>query len=206
MGWRHPYDAISRALPYRWARPYLSAKVQELSHPERRAFLGCMSVRGAKRSAGGLGQACRAMAMGIALALDAEFGAVSEATIPWPIARLPNWTQRVNKPLSDEELDAVRRCVDRGQPFGDESWIESIARRLNSNQRFVPTDAPRNPPRCIQNPKKRPDPFSLLFFVQHKFSTTLRRFQAGICCDKSTRKNATTCCSENRQSGLVPIR
>ena len=29
----------------------------------------------------------------------------------WPIARLPNWNDRVNKPLAGKELEAVRSCV-----------------------------------------------------------------------------------------------
>ncbi len=41
-------------------------------------------------------------------------------------------------------------ALHRGQPFGDESWDrvdrEAIEPR---NQRFVPTDAPRNLPRCL---------------------------------------------------------
>jgi putative transposase len=49
---------------------------------------------------------------------------------PWPLARLPNWVKRVNEPLSDEELAAVRWSVKRGSPFGSETWIESIARRF----------------------------------------------------------------------------
>lgn len=49
----------------------------------------------------------------------------------WPIARLPNWVERVNQLLTDKELEAVRRCAHRGQPLGNESWVESIARRLH---------------------------------------------------------------------------
>lgn len=49
----------------------------------------------------------------------------------WPIPRLPNWTQRVNQALSETELEAVRRCTHRGQPYGDETWTESVARRLH---------------------------------------------------------------------------
>ena len=45
----------------------------------------------------------------------------------WPISRLPNWVDRVNEPLTDNELKAIRNCVQRGSPLGDEGWIESIA-------------------------------------------------------------------------------
>ncbi len=48
----------------------------------------------------------------------------------WPISRLPNWVERVNQPLTEKELEAVRRCAHRGQPLGDASWAGSIAKRL----------------------------------------------------------------------------
>jgi putative transposase len=48
---------------------------------------------------------------------------------PWPIARSPNWTGRVNQPLSDRELTEVRECVQRNRPYGDPEWTEEVARR-----------------------------------------------------------------------------
>jgi putative transposase len=46
---------------------------------------------------------------------------------PWPIPRLPNWNWRVNEPLSEKELNAVRTSIDRGRPFGDDEWTEEMA-------------------------------------------------------------------------------
>jgi len=39
--------------------------------------------------------------------------------------------ERVNEPLSKQELDEVRLAAHRGRPLGDAAWVESIARRLN---------------------------------------------------------------------------
>jgi putative transposase len=68
---------------------------------------------------------------------------------PWPIARLPNWVHRVNEPLIESELRAVRNCAQRGAPLGNESWVESIARRLNlestTRPRGRPTVRPSTP-------------------------------------------------------------
>ncbi len=50
---------------------------------------------------------------------------------PWPIARLPKWAQRVNAPLTEKELAAVRLSAQRGRPLGDEAWVKSTAGRLN---------------------------------------------------------------------------
>ena len=48
---------------------------------------------------------------------------------PWPIPRTPNWIERVNQPLHEKELKALRDCGQRGRPFGDEVWTEVVARR-----------------------------------------------------------------------------
>ncbi len=71
---------------------------------------------------------------------------------PWPIARLPNWVARVNEPLSEQELDAVRRCVRRGSPLGDASWFETTARRLGLESTLRPRGRPRvRPAQKTQN-------------------------------------------------------
>jgi putative transposase len=69
----------------------------------------------------------------------------------WPMARLPNWTHRVNEALTDKELEAVRRCANRGQPYGDEAWAESLARRKNLESTMRPRGRPRKP---TANPQK----------------------------------------------------
>ena len=57
---------------------------------------------------------------------------------PWPIRRLPNWVDRVNTPLTDAELVAVRQCVQRSRPLGDERWVKSIVRRLGLESTMRP--------------------------------------------------------------------
>lgn len=48
----------------------------------------------------------------------------------WPLARLAGWTKHVNKAQTEGEVEAVRQCVLRGRPFGDETWTNGTARRL----------------------------------------------------------------------------
>jgi len=57
---------------------------------------------------------------------------------PWPLPRLPNWLDRVNDPLTEDELAAVRLSAQRGRPLGDEEWIESTAERLNLESTIRP--------------------------------------------------------------------
>ena len=61
---------------------------------------------------------------------------------PWPMPRLPGWVGRVNEPLSQEELEAVRWRVRRGSPMGDPGWVESIARRLDLESTLRPRGRP----------------------------------------------------------------
>jgi putative transposase len=62
---------------------------------------------------------------------------------PWPLARLPNWIERVNEPLSAAELEAVRRCAVRGSPLGNRAWIESTAKRLGLESTLRPRGRPK---------------------------------------------------------------
>jgi len=57
--------------------------------------------------------------------------------------RLPGWTDRVNQPLGEKELEAMRRSVQRGRPWGEEGWVESIARRLNLESTMRPRGRPK---------------------------------------------------------------
>ena len=61
----------------------------------------------------------------------------------WQIPRLPNWVRRVNEPLTEKEIDAVRWSLKRGSPFGDETWVESTALRLNLESTLRPRGRPQ---------------------------------------------------------------
>lgn len=62
---------------------------------------------------------------------------------PWPVPRLPNWNQRVNEPISEKELSALRICVNRGRPFGDDPWTEKMANKHGIWATFRPVGRPR---------------------------------------------------------------
>ncbi len=48
----------------------------------------------------------------------------------WPVPRPVDWLAHVQRPQSEGELDAIRRSVRRGSPFGDPHWVSSTARAL----------------------------------------------------------------------------
>jgi len=61
----------------------------------------------------------------------------------WPIARLPNWIACVNEMLSDQALESVRRCVQRGSPLGKARWVQTTSRRLGLESTLRPRGRPR---------------------------------------------------------------
>lgn len=48
----------------------------------------------------------------------------------WPLPRPRDWSNIVNAPQTHLELVALRRCVNRGRPFGDSDWIIQTAEQL----------------------------------------------------------------------------
>jgi putative transposase len=55
--------------------------------------------------------------------------------VVWPetdrqVSDFFRWLTRVNRAETKGELEAVRRALQRGQPFGSEVWCEKIVRQL----------------------------------------------------------------------------
>lgn len=61
----------------------------------------------------------------------------------WPLPRRPNWADYVNVPQSEAEVEALRRSVNRGSPFGDEPWSGKAVRRLRLESTLRPRGRPR---------------------------------------------------------------
>jgi putative transposase len=49
---------------------------------------------------------------------------------PLPIRLPANWADFVNAPQTAAEIAEVRRCVNRGSPFGDSAWVQQTATDL----------------------------------------------------------------------------
>jgi putative transposase len=49
----------------------------------------------------------------------------------WPMVKPRQWHRLVNQPQTDAELDALRRCAVRGQPYGSDRWVERITKELS---------------------------------------------------------------------------
>jgi putative transposase len=64
----------------------------------------------------------------------------------WPLPRKASWVDHVNEPLTELELAAIRRSVNRGAPLGDASWVERAVRRLNLQSTLRPRGRPKKQP------------------------------------------------------------
>jgi putative transposase len=60
-----------------------------------------------------------------------------------PVALPKTWIAEVNQAQTEAELAALRRSVQRGQPYGEESWVRSIAGRLGLESTLRPRGRPR---------------------------------------------------------------
>lgn len=62
---------------------------------------------------------------------------------PLPVKLTRSWTDHVNRPQSEAEVAAVRRCLERGAPFGGDIWRRRTADRLGLQQSLRPRGRPR---------------------------------------------------------------
>jgi putative transposase len=60
-----------------------------------------------------------------------------------PVERPTPWLPWVNQALTVAELESLRRCVNRGTPYGAPSWVEKTARRLGLQSTQRPRGRPR---------------------------------------------------------------
>jgi putative transposase len=61
----------------------------------------------------------------------------------WPVGRPADWAERVNAPISDNELSRLRTCLNRGRPLGDDAWTDRTIRRLDLQHTVRPRGRPK---------------------------------------------------------------
>lgn len=61
----------------------------------------------------------------------------------WPITPPRNWVARVNQPETGEELETLRRSVQRGRPFGDDAWVKRMVKRFGMESTLRPRGRPK---------------------------------------------------------------
>ena len=61
----------------------------------------------------------------------------------WPVEMPDHWIERVNYPDNEKELEALRRSVQRGRPYGGARWQRRIAKRLGLESAYRSPGRPR---------------------------------------------------------------
>jgi putative transposase len=62
---------------------------------------------------------------------------------PGPVRRGPTWLEYVNAPQSETEVKRLRKCIERGRPFGAMSWTKQTAGDLGLEASLRPRGRPR---------------------------------------------------------------
>ena len=65
------------------------------------------------------------------------------ALAAWPVSIPTDWVKHVNRPETEAELEALRRAVTRGSPFGETDWQGMTAERLGLATTLRPRGRPR---------------------------------------------------------------
>jgi len=69
--------------------------------------------------------------------------AVSEAILsPLPIPRPARWLDHVNQPQTSGEVEAIRKSIARGMPYGTDRWVSQTAARLEIKHTLRPRRRP----------------------------------------------------------------
>jgi putative transposase len=81
----------------------------------------------------------------------------------WPVPRPEDWVAHVNTPQTPAELEAFRRAMRRGEPFGDEEWQSRMSIALGLHRPGGP-----GRPRRVKCPlKMTSDPITHMSLTAH---------------------------------------
>lgn len=61
----------------------------------------------------------------------------------WPVERPRDWVARVNRPDTLSELEELRVCAQRGRPFGEDRWVQRMAKRFDLESTLRPRGRPK---------------------------------------------------------------
>jgi putative transposase len=62
---------------------------------------------------------------------------------PWPVEMPIRWTTLVNQVQNEKELAALHRARDRGQPYGQDRWVQRTAAALAIESSLRPPGRPK---------------------------------------------------------------
>ena len=71
-------------------------------------------------------------------------GPLADVLSPWPIKMPADWDEWVNKPQTQDEIDAIRLHIQRGRPFGSGEWMKKTARAMDLEYTMRPLGRPKS--------------------------------------------------------------
>ena len=72
-----------------------------------------------------------------------QTGTASHFVNAGPLRRPTDWLSYVNRPQTATEVDAMRLCVRRSAPFGQDTWVRRTATRLGLESSLRPRGRPK---------------------------------------------------------------
>ena len=130
-GTGHPYQGRNKSFPVQSGQHFLTV----CRYFERNALRANLVQRAEQWNCGSLS------------ARRTNDGAKRPTLTPWPIEHPHDWSARVDRPFSPREQVASLRFVQRGQPFGSESWPADLAARLSLESLLRPRGRPTKQPK-----------------------------------------------------------
>ena len=70
---------------------------------------------------------------------------------PSPVHHAVNWLKQVNRPQTEAEVEALRECIRRRRPYGDQAWTEATVRVMGLESSLRPPGGP--PKKKVVGPK-----------------------------------------------------
>jgi putative transposase len=61
---------------------------------------------------------------------------------PGPVRHALDWLRHVNQPQTEAEVEALRECIRRRRPFGDEAWTQATAKAMGLEATLRPRGRP----------------------------------------------------------------
>ena len=65
---------------------------------------------------------------------------------PWPVPRPTDWLSYVNTRAGKVETENLRRCAQKGCPYGDDAWVADVAVQLGLKSTLRPRGRPPRKP------------------------------------------------------------
>jgi len=62
---------------------------------------------------------------------------------PWPVPEPKNYLTWLNEPRSPEEEEVLKKSIERGSPYGSDSWLQSVVRKFKLETTLRPRGRPK---------------------------------------------------------------